>query len=226
MILGIFSKFSFKYLLYSRIRVALIGQTGAGKSVLGNTLLREKKFKSTPGAESVTIKCETGTGTLPSGRQIKIVDTPGIIDTEGRDVRDEVTKAIVVLSPGPHSFLIVLQPGRATTEEKRFIKLLEALFGDETFLEHTIIVVTRKADIVDDNDDPMDIHCFIDKMAAPDIKQLYEKCGRRIVAVENKHCSQEERKEYAMEVIGEVIKMDGFYSHAYFNLIAEMKINE
>ena len=101
------------------------------------------------------------TGMLRSGRQIKVVDTPGIMDTGGRDVRDEVTKAIAALSPGPHAFLIVLQPGRATEEEKQVIKQLKGLFGDETFLEHTIIVMTKKADIADENEDPIDIHSFI-----------------------------------------------------------------
>ena len=161
---------------------------------------------------------------LRSGRQIKVVDTPGIMDTGGRDVRDEVTKAIAALSPGPHAFLIVLQPGRATEEEKRVIKQLKGLFGDETFLEHTIIVMTKKADITDENEDPIDIHSFIDKMAASDVKELYEQCGRRIVAVENKHSSQDEKQRYAKEIADEVLKMGGYYSHAYFKLLMEKKI--
>ena len=164
------------------------------------------------------------TGMLRSGRQIKVVDTPGIMDTGGRDVRDEVTKAIAALSPGPHAFLIVLQPGRATEEGKRVIKQLKELFGDETFLEHTIIVMTKKADITDENEDPIDIHSFIDKMAAPGVKQLYEECGRRIVAVENKHSSQDEKHRYAKEVADKVLKMGGYYSHAYFKLLVEKKI--
>jgi hypothetical protein len=52
-------------------------------------------------------------------------------DTGGRDVRNEITNAIAALSPGPHAFLIVLRPGRATEEEKRAIKQLKGLFGDE-----------------------------------------------------------------------------------------------
>ena len=159
------------------------------------------------------------TGMLRSGRKIIVVDTSGIMDTGGRDVRDEVTKAIAALSPGPHAFLIVLQPGRATEEEKRVIKQLKGLFGDETFLEHTIIVMTRKADITDENEDQINIHSFINKMAAPAVKQLYEQCGRRIVAVENKHSSQDEKTKYAKEVTEEVLKLDRYYSHEYFKLL-------
>jgi hypothetical protein len=146
------------------------------------------------------------------------------MDTGGRDVRDEVTKAIAALSPGPHAFLIVLQPGRATEEEKRVIKQLKGLFGDETFLEHTIIVMTRKADITDENEDPIDIHSFINTMAASGVKELYEQCGRRIVAVENKHSIIADKRRYAKEVTDEVLKMGGYYSHAYFKLLQEKNI--
>ncbi|XP_063425741.1 GTPase IMAP family member 7-like [Mytilus trossulus] len=208
------------------IRVALIGKTGAGKSALGNTLLGKKQFKSTAASESVTIKCEAKTGILPNGRAIRVVDTPGIMDTEGRDVRDEVTKAIAALSPGPHAFLIVLQPGRATAEEKKVIKQLRGLFGDEAFMEHTIIVMTRKADIQDENEDPISIQQYMHKYAADDVKDLYRRCGRRIVAVENKHASEHEKQKYAQEVIDEVVKMGGFYSHAYFKLMQQKKIQE
>jgi hypothetical protein len=171
-----------------------------------------------PSYETVTIECEAITGRLPCGRQIKVVDTPGISDTEGRDVRDEVTKAIAALSPGPHAFLIVLQPARASKKVKRVIKQLTGLFPDETFLKHTIIVMTRKGDLIDENEDPIDIHSFIDWMD-PAVKQLYEQCGRRIVAVENKHSSQDEKTKYAKEVTEEVLKLDGYYSHEHFKLL-------
>ena len=164
------------------------------------------------------------TGMLRSGRQIKVVDTPGIMDTQGRDVRNEVTRAIAELSPGPHAFIIVLQPGRATEEEKRAIKQLEGLFGNETFLEHTIIVMTRKADITDENEVPIDVHSFIDKMAASGVKQLYEQCGRRIDAVENKHASQDEKNQYATEIVDAILRKGGYYSHTYFKLLTEKKI--
>jgi hypothetical protein len=75
------------------------------------------------------------------------MDTPGIMDTKGREVGEEIANAIAALSPGPHAFLIVLRPGRATAEEKEVIKELKGLFGDDTFLEHTIIVTGDNAAI-------------------------------------------------------------------------------
>ena len=86
--------------------------------------------------------------------------------------------------------------------------------------------MTKKADITDENDDPIDIHAFINTMTAPDVKQLYEKCGRRIVAVENIFSSQEQKHRYAKEVTDEVLQIGGHYSLAHFKLYVETKFLE
>lgn len=212
-------------LLCFRLRVALIGKTGCGKSSLGNTLLGTNRFLAIPAGESVTTTCDEGRGKLPSGQKIRVVDTPGILDTKKRDVAEEVTKSIGYLSPGPHAFIIVLQPNRATDEEKRVITELAELFGDNRFLKHTILVMVRRNEIRDADGDLIDIHQFIDKMASADVKSLYTQCGRRIVAVENLG-SKREKENYAQMVVDEILSMDGYYSHDYFLLLQRNKIRE
>ncbi|XP_052062337.1 GTPase IMAP family member 9-like [Mytilus californianus] len=192
------------------IRVALIGKTGCGKSAFGNTLVGYNCFVLLPSGESVTTETNEGTGKLPSGKTIRVVDTPGILNTKQKAVITEVTKSIGFLSPGPHAFIIVLSPNIVTDEEKEAIKDLRNLFGNTNFLDHTMIVMVRKNEIRDVKGNRMDIHEFIDKMAVEEVQQLYERCGKRIVALENL-ASPHEQQTYAQEVADEISTMDGYF---------------
>ncbi|CAF1439747.1 unnamed protein product [Adineta ricciae] len=69
--------------------ILLIGETGVGKSFIGNKLLAERKFNTSGGVNSTTnqteaytkrIQLSTDTGLL----ELTVVDTPGIGDTNGR----------------------------------------------------------------------------------------------------------------------------------------------
>jgi hypothetical protein len=86
--------------------------------------------------------------------------------------------------------------------------------------------MTRKGDLIDENEDPIDIHSYIDTLAHPSVKELYKMCGKRIFAVENIHANKDEKNKYAADVIDEIIKMGECYSHAYFKLISEKKMKE
>ncbi|CAG2196931.1 unnamed protein product [Mytilus edulis] len=85
--------------------------------------------------------------------------------------------------------------------------------------------MVRRNEIRDADSDLIDIHEFIEKMAADDIKELYLKCSRRIVAVENLG-TKEEKQRYAQEVANEISTMEGYYSHTYFSLLKTNKLTE
>lgn len=62
-----------------------------------------------------------------------MIDTPGFFHTHlsPEEVMGEVGRCVVLSSPGPHAFLVTLQPGRFTQEERDVLEWIKATFGPE-----------------------------------------------------------------------------------------------
>ena len=67
-----------------KICFVLFGETGHGKSTLGNAVLGKELFKANDSLQSVTKEIYGCNGEGRS-QDIYIIDTPGINDSEGKD---------------------------------------------------------------------------------------------------------------------------------------------
>ena len=175
---------TYLFLILDReIRVVLIGKSGVGKSATANMIIGKEYFKSECGVATVTKECDK-IHTLIFGREILVVDTPGIFDveTDPHILKEEIRKCITIAAPGPHAILFVMKlADRYKKEDYEALITFCSYFG-EKMLDHVIIIFTH-ADII--QNEKITLEAYIDKSPLQ-FKQLLQYFGNRKIAFNNK----------------------------------------
>ena len=130
---------------YKEYTVMLVGKIGAGKSSLGNFLLKRECFEAADDLASVTAENMAACSNLHDDLSIKVIDTPGFGDFRSHEkIKEDLANALYESIDGVDAFLFVINGSeRIGRELVGQFEMFQRFMSHEHFFNYVIPVFTR-----------------------------------------------------------------------------------
>ncbi|XP_030579269.1 GTPase IMAP family member 8-like [Archocentrus centrarchus] len=124
----------------SELRVVLLGNNWSKRSSVGNSILGVTVFKTEEKADlCLRVKRQL------KGKEIDLINTPDLLSPKisPEELKKQVENCVRLSAPGPHMFLLVIQPADFTEDQKNKLQTVLEFFGDPKF-DHSLLLITPK----------------------------------------------------------------------------------
>ncbi|XP_030649191.1 interferon-induced very large GTPase 1-like [Chanos chanos] len=131
----------------SVLRLVLLGKSVLENRTVGNFILGKAAFDVKATTALVEQHNERVRGHV-QGRPMKVVNTPDLFHPQlsHHQLSVAVKECVSLSAPGPHVFILVLQPDSFTEEDRHHVTAIMNKFGTEA-MNYTIVLTTGKSPI-------------------------------------------------------------------------------
>ncbi|XP_023126831.2 GTPase IMAP family member 8-like isoform X3 [Amphiprion ocellaris] len=124
------------------LRIVLFGKGDDKKAALGNIIVEKKAFyvQRFSGGK----QCVAAHGTW-NKKPLTVVKTPDVFSLSVGTVREAIKSCVDLCSPGPNVLLLLVKPSDFTEENRKTLKFILSLFGEDAF-KHSMVIMTQNED--------------------------------------------------------------------------------
>uniref|UniRef100_A0A2C9KQH0 AIG1-type G domain-containing protein n=1 Tax=Biomphalaria glabrata TaxID=6526 RepID=A0A2C9KQH0_BIOGL len=197
-----------------QIDLILVGKTGHGKSSTANSILGKDSFRPSCSVNSETTGIQYDVS-LFDNYALKVVDTPGIADTNSiedpvnasKSIMEQMKDAVILNPDGYHAFLLIYKFGlRYTNEELESIRLLKLIFGQNFVKNYCILIITGGDSFLEQTKGQTLNDWLKDQKGAFEI--LIKECKNRVILFNNVTSKESTKRKQIEELLSCIENMN------------------